>query len=88
MRAHIVKSKQSRLSGARCRICPRPIRPGETVLYQHIPEVEYGENRFVVHADCIQAVLDAAPAGRTPGDPKAQFFAKRRELIAALGAAS
>lgn len=88
MKALRVGGQRSRLYGARCRHCTRTVREGETVLYQALvasDEKGYGENRFVVHVDCIAGVVAKAPVGRTPGDPRVQAAAMRRAIVEAGG---
>ncbi len=80
MKAMIMKGRGSRLDGARCRQCPRPLRAGEAVLYHRLPDAGLEDDRFVVHAACMQALLDRTPEGRPPGDPAAQFADMRRQV--------
>jgi hypothetical protein len=82
MRADVVKGRLSRLAGKQCRHCPRKVKEGEVVLWAKLPNVEWGDDTFVVHVACMAAAVDAAPAGASPRDDDHRNQ-RRREKAAA-----
>lgn len=84
MRVTVVKGAGSALAGAHCRGCRRVVREGESVLFDTLDNVEWGERHFVLHADCARVLADRAPAAAAvPSDPRAAFFRARAAMRAA-----
>lgn len=81
MRTAIVKGPGSRLAGARCRACPHRVQPGQAVVYDILPTYGYVDNRYVIHVDCLRAVVDRAPEGLPARAPKAEFDRIRRRAL-------
>lgn len=45
------------LAGASCRECRRRITAGQVVIASRIVDVEWGDDRFVVHVACIERLI-------------------------------
>lgn len=72
MRHQLVKGPNSALFGAKCGLCTHPVRSGESVLFHHMPNDSYDEDRLVFHRDCMAALVNRAPAGVPSGDHRAR----------------
>jgi hypothetical protein len=89
MKAVIIDARWGALVGRSCRCCPRKILAGQTVLVAHLPNVEWGDDFFAAHAECLQRAAAAAPAGAGPRDHdrrgerrRARTLARRRAVEA------
>lgn len=81
MKAAIVKGPSSTLHGAKCGLCPKPVRAGQAVLWRKMPNSSYAEDRLVFHVDCMGALVDRAPKGvRVGGDVRAETARIRRAV--------
>ena len=81
MRSMIVGGPASQLHGAKCRLCPHPVREGESVLVDRLPTYGYVDDRYVMHTECVLAAAHRAPEGRPVRAVKAQHAAIRRNAI-------
>lgn len=83
MRAVIVgrNSKLLHPKPARCRLCPRDVQAGESVLFMTLPTVGYVENRWVAHVECMMNVVERAPEGLPVRGAKAELCRIRRRAI-------
>lgn len=79
MRVAVVKGALSALDGATCRHCPRLVRTGQTVLVSRLA-VEYGPDLFVVHAECMRALVASIPAAPAPEMERASQKRLNRRL--------
>jgi hypothetical protein len=88
MRTATVKGPGSKLHGSKARCCHQTVKTGEVVLWEPLATYGYVDDRFVIHAECVRAQADAAPAGAMPTSKRAadaQFAAirRRQERLAA-----
>jgi hypothetical protein len=63
VRSLVVKPRSVHV-GDKCRLCPRVIKAGQSIVVDVVPEVRFGSaatRRW--HTSCLRAVVDAAPAG-------------------------
>lgn len=70
MKTAIVGGPDSRLHGLKAKCCNRTSKTGETVFWSLTaprPKASWRERVFLLHADCMQAKIDAAPAGAPVG---------------------
>lgn len=79
-----MKGPKSKLAGARCGLCPRPLLAGQTLLYKDMPNSSYDEDRLVFHLECMEALCERAPRGVPATDHKAKATSIRK-LIAETG---
>lgn len=77
-----MKGPKSKLAGARCGLCPKPLLPGQTLLYKHTPNASYDEDRLVFHVECMEALCATAPRGVPTTAPKARAHAIRKRIEA------
>jgi hypothetical protein len=76
-----MKGSKSKLAGARCGLCPRPLLAGQTILYKHMANDSYDEDRLVYHRDCMAALIERAPRGVPATDHKAVATDIRQRIL-------
>lgn len=82
VRIVVMKGPKSKLAGARCGLCPRPLLAGQVLLFKDMPNSSYDEDRLVYHAECMEALCHRAPRGVPATDHKAKAVRTIRSIEA------